>query len=92
MEDNFSSDIVTLIDDEGIEREFEVLDYIENQKGKFYALMPNFELEDDNLVNEETYFIFEIIEEDGEERLVEVDDDLLLDELSEQFERRLGTV
>ena len=59
MEDNFSSDIVTLIDDEGIEREFEVLDYIENQKGKFYALMPNFKLEDENLAEDETYFIFE---------------------------------
>lgn len=92
MEDNFSTDIVTLVDDEGIEREFEVLDYIENQKGKFYALIPNFELEDKNLLGEETYFIFEIIQEDGEERLVEVDDDSLLDELSEEFERRLGNV
>ena len=29
MEENLSADIVTLIDDEGIEREFEVLDFIE---------------------------------------------------------------
>ena len=92
MDDNFSSDIVTLVDDEGIEREFEVLDYIENSKGKFYALMPNFELPDESLNSEETYFIFELIEEKGEEQLVEVDDDLLLDELSEEFERRLGSI
>ena len=47
MDDSFSSDIVTLVDDEGIEREFEVLDYIENSRGRFYALMPNFELPDE---------------------------------------------
>lgn len=92
MDDSFSSDIVTLVDDEGIEREFEVLDYIENSRGKFYALMPNFELPDEELNDGGTYFIFEIIEEKGEEQLVEVDDDLLLDELSEEFERRLGSI
>ena len=92
MEENLPTDIVTLVDDEGVEREFEVLDCIvlEDYKRKFYALMPNFELEDTNLDDDEvTYFIFEMIEEDGEEQLVEVEDDELLDELSEQFEERL---
>lgn len=92
MEENLPTDIVTLIDDEGIEREFEVLDFIENSQGKFYALMPNFELSDENLNSEETYFIFEVIEENGEEQLVEVDDDVLLDDLSKEFERRLGNI
>lgn len=90
MEDSFPTDIVTLVDDEGVEREFEVLDFIENSQGRFYALMPNFELPEENLNSEETYFIFEIIDENGEEQLVEVDDDKLLDSLSEEFERRLG--
>ena len=92
MEENLPTDIVTLVDDEGVEREFEVLDCIvlEDSKRKFYALMPNFELEDTNLDDDEvTYFIFEMIEEDGEEQLVEVEDDDLLDELSKQFEERL---
>ena len=92
MDENFSSDIITLVDDEGIEREFEVLDTIENSHGKFYALMPNFKLPEEDLNSEETYFIFEMIEEDGEEQLVEVDDDELLDELSEEFEKRLGAI
>ena len=93
MEENFSADdIITLVDDEGVEREFEILDFIENSKGKFYALMPNFDLEDKELTPEETYFIFELVEENGEEQLIEVDDDLLLDELSEEFEKRLGNM
>ena len=92
MEENLPTDIVTLVDDEGVEREFEALDciIIEDSKRKFYALMPNFELEDADLDDDEvTYFIFEMIEEDGEEQLVEVEDDDLLDELSKQFEERL---
>ena len=61
MEENLPTDIVTLVDDEGVEREFEVLDciIIEDSKRKFYALMPNFELEDSDLDDDEvTYFIF----------------------------------
>lgn len=91
MDENLSADLVTLVDDEGVEREFEVLDFIENDKGCFYALMPNFELPD--LPSDEgTYFIFEIIEENGEEQLLEVEDDDLLDELSAEFEKRLGSI
>ena len=90
MDDNLPKDIVTLVDDEGVEREFEVLDFIENSQGRFYALMPNFELPEELLNSEETYFIFEIVDENGEEQLIEVDDDRLLDSLSQEFERRLG--
>ena len=92
MDENYSSNIVTLVDDEGVEREFEVLDFIENSDGKFYALMPNFELPEEDLNDGETYFIFEIIEDNGEEQLIEVEDDELLDKLSEEFEQRLGDI
>lgn len=92
MEENLPTDIVTLVDDDGVEREFEVLDciIIEDSNRKFYALMPNFELEDiDSSDEEEIYFIFEMVEKDGKEELAEVEDEDLLDEISEQFEERL---
>lgn len=92
MEENLPTDTVTLIDDEGVEREFEVLDciIIEDSKRKFYALMPNFELEDVDLSDDEAiYFIFEMVEKNDKEELVEVEDEDLLSELSEQFEERL---
>ena len=38
----------------------------------------------------ETYYIFEVIEEDGEEQLQEVDDDALLDKLAGIFEERFN--
>ena len=36
------------------------------------------------------YYIFEVIEEDGEEQLQEVEDDELLDKLADIFEERLA--
>ena len=90
--DFFDNDIITLTDEDGIEREFEALDYFEDDRGKFYALTPNFELEEEGFIPEETYFIFEIVNTDGEEELVEIEDETLLEEISEEFEKRLGII
>ncbi len=60
IEDSLPVDIVTLIDDKGVKRKLELLDF-ENTQERFYALMPNFELSDESLNKDETYFIFEIV-------------------------------
>ncbi len=92
MDESLPIDTVTLIDDDKVEREFEVLDFIENSQGRFYALMPRFEIPDVGMDNEEIYFIFKIVEEDGEEQLLEVTDKDLLNDLSKQFEGRIGEI
>lgn len=88
MNDDFSADLITLIDDQGVEHEFEILDVIDNSKGCFYALIPVPKSSEELLESEGTYYIFEEIEEDGEKQLAEVEDDELLDELAEEFESR----
>lgn len=88
MNQEFAADLITLIDDEGNEHEFEILDVIENDNGCYYALLPTFEEPQEAVDADGTYYIFEAIEEDGEQQLAEVEDDELLDELAEQFERR----
>ena len=60
IEDSLPVDIVTLIYDKGVKRKLELLDF-ENTQERFYALMPNFELSDESLNKDETYFIFEIV-------------------------------
>ena len=108
-DDDFPLDIITLVDDDNVEREFEVLDFIQVFGRKFYALMlKNGSPEENNLNNnaeldgtgssqgncseDNLYFIFEVVEKNGKEELVEVDDDKLLDELSKKFETRLGNI
>lgn len=88
MNNDFAADLITLIDEEGTEHEFEILDVIENDKGCFYALLPNFESPDESINFDGTYFIFEEIDENGEKQLAEVEDDSLLDELATIFESR----
>lgn len=88
MNEEFGPDVLTLVDDEGNEHEFEVLDVIDNEDGCFYALLPTFENPQDSVESEGTYYIFEAIEQDGEQQLAEVEDEDLLDKLAELFESR----
>lgn len=108
-DDDFPLDTITLVDDNNVEREFEVLDFIQEFGRKFYALtlktgtpeenslnnsaeLAKTELNQDDCSEDDLYFVFEVVEKNGEEELVEVDDDKLLDELSSKFETRLGNI
>lgn len=88
MNNEFAADLITLIDDEGNEHEFEILDVIENDDGCYYALLPTFDDPEESVESDGTYYIFEAIEEDGEQQLAEVEDEELLDQLAEIFESR----
>ncbi len=88
MDKDFVADLITLVDDNNVEHNFEILDTLETDKGLFYALYPVFDDANDAVSDDGEYYIMEVIEEDGEEQLAEVDDDDLLDELAEIFEKR----
>jgi len=88
VNDEYGADLITLIDDDGEEHEFEILDVIDNDDGCFYALLPTFEDPQEKVDAEGTYYIFEAIEENGEQQLAEVEDEELLDKLAELFESR----
>ena len=90
MDNGFEADLITLIDDEGQEHEFEIIDELENDDGHFMALVPTQQDPDDMATDAETYYIFEVIEEDGEEQLQELEDDALLDKLADIFETRFN--
>lgn len=88
MQDEFGPDILTLVDDEGNEQEFELLDVIDDDEGCFYALLPTYDDPQKKVDAEGTYYIFESTEENGEQQLAEVEDQSLLDRLAKQFESR----
>lgn len=88
MSEEYNADIITLIDEEGNSHEFQILDAIETDDGRFVALMPDFEAEDIDTEEDGTYFIFEVVVEDGEEQLVEIESEELIDQLAEIFEER----
>ena len=88
MSNDYEADLITLLDDDGMEHEFEIIDEIENDDGHFIALLPTFTESGDLSSEPATYYIFEVVDEDGEELLTEVEDDDLLNKLSEIFETR----
>lgn len=90
MDTGFEADLITLIDDEGQEHEFEIIDELETDDGHFMALVPTQQDPEEIASEAETYYIFEVVEEDGEEQLQELEDDALLDKLADIFETRFN--
>ncbi len=85
-EELYGDDLITLTDDEGNEYEFLVLDEIDYKDGHYLALIPQFDDPDSGISSDDTYMIFEAVEdENGDPQLAEIDDDELLDELAEIF-------
>ena len=88
MAEDFGPDIITLLDDDNNQHEFEIIDEVEYQGETFYALMPT----DNNKfrVDDSQYYIFKVVEEDGEEFLDEVEDGEIFNALADIFEDRFN--
>lgn len=85
----YEAELITLIDDEGTEHEFEIIDELENDDGYFMALVPTLRDAQSEVADADEYYIFEVVEdENGEEQLCEIEDVDLLDKLAEIFETR----
>lgn len=92
MED-YGPDIITVVDDDGVEHEFEVLDRIETDDDKKYvAMIPVFDDPDELLEDDGELIILKVIEEDGENILEPIEDDDEFDEIGELFKERLADV
>lgn len=90
MDNSFSPDLITLVDENGIEHNFEILDQIEENDNRYFALMPVFENPDDMLSSSGEYTILEAIDANGEEQLAEIEDETLRRRLSYEFEERFN--
>ena len=88
MQNDYDVDIIGLIDEDGKEYKFEILDKLEENGRVFYALLPTEDSEIAEVANDGEYYIMEEVMEDGYEApmLADVDDEDLLDHLAEIFE------
>ena len=88
MYDEFGADILTLLDDEGNEHEFEIIDELEYEDELYYALYPT--ANNKFMPDDSGYYIFHVTDIDGEEQLEEVEDDELIKTLANIFEERFN--
>lgn len=86
--EDYGPDIMTLVDEDGTEREFEVIDNLVTENNEYFALVPtetpdNLDSDDGELV------ILKVVEDNGEEFLEPIEDDDEFNEISEIFMDRL---
>ena len=87
MSNEYSPDLITLIDEDNVEHTFEILDTIEFEGKEYYALYPVFDNPEDMVADSGEYYIMEAITNGDDFELSEVDDDDLIDKLSVIFEK-----
>lgn len=87
LDEDYGPDILTLVDDEDNEHEFELLHELEEDGKTYYALLPTEKELQESGEEDGVYYIFEVLNRgDEDQELVEVYDEPLLDKLSAKFE------
>ena len=89
-ENEYNPDLISVVDENGVEHVFEELDRIETDDGRFVALLPVYQEAEEILDDDGELIILSVVEdEDGETYLEPIEDDKLFDELGKIFEERL---
>jgi len=86
MSDEFGGDLITISDESGNDFVLEHVDTVEYDDTFYMAFLPTDMSEDDE---EFGLVILKVVTEDGEDVLVTVEDEELLEELFEKFMERL---
>ena len=81
---------VSVLDDEGVEHEFEILDELETEEGYFLALLPTYDDPGEMLEDDGELIILEVVQEDGKDMLAPILDDDKYDRIAQVFEQRLS--
>ncbi len=89
MSEEFNPDIVTVIDENGVEHTFEELDRIETDTAKYVALLPVYDEAEEILDDDGELIILRVSEENGETYLEPIEDDDEFNEIGKIFEERL---
>lgn len=92
MNDEFftGGDLVTVVDDDGKEHVFEELDRIETDDGnKYVALLPVYDDDISILDDDGDVLILKVIEENGENYLIQIEDENEFNEIGNIIEDRL---
>lgn len=86
------AELLTLVDEEGAEHEFEVADSAEFEGASYVALVPVFGTGQDLLDDSGELVILKVVEEDGEEVLEAIEDDDEFDRVGAFFMERLKDI
>lgn len=86
--EDYGNDFITLVDENGVEREFEIVDSLVTENNEYFALIPT-ETPENVASDDGELFILKVVEDNGEEFLEPIEDDEEYEEISEIFIDRL---
>ena len=92
INEEYGPDIVSVVDEDGVEHTFEELDRIETDEGKFVALLPVYDEAEEIIDSDGELIILQVTEDDGEFYLEPIEDDKLFDKIGKLFEERLADI
>lgn len=75
MSEEYGNDIISLMDEEGNETEYEMIDAVELDGQTYVALLPLYENPEDIVEEDYQVVILKMVEEDGEEILLTINDE-----------------
>lgn len=90
MAEEYNPDIVSVVDEEGVEHTFEMLDAIETDAARYVALIPTYDDTAEILDDDGELIILKVMEENGEEYLTPIENSDEFDEIGRIFEERLA--
>ncbi|MEG2814338.1 MAG: DUF1292 domain-containing protein, partial [Oscillospiraceae bacterium] len=91
--EEFNPDIYTLIDEEGVEQTFELLDVMELDDERYFALVPYYEEPTEILDDDGDLIILKSkIDENDEELMVSIDDEEEYQRVGEIFLQKLSEI
>ncbi len=85
-------DIYTLVDEEGTEQAFELLDVLEIDDQRYFALIPYFETAEESLDDDGDLVVLKSEIVDGEEMMASIDDDDEYEKIGNIFLERLSDI
>ncbi|MBQ9860214.1 MAG: DUF1292 domain-containing protein [Clostridia bacterium] len=90
MSEEYGNNIVSVLDDEGNEHQFEILDAIETDDGRYVALLPIYDEAEQAIEDDGELVILEVVNDEGEDLLVPIEDDEVFEEIADVFQERLA--
>lgn len=89
MSEEYGNSLVTVLDDEGKEHQFELLDAIETDEGRYVALLPIYTDAEALLEDDGELVILEVVNDNGDDLLVPIEDDEVFETIADAFRERL---
>lgn len=87
----YNPDLYTLVDEEGVEQTFELLDVMEVNDDRYFALIPYYENPEDLLDDTAELIVLKSqLDENGEELMISIDDEEEYQRIGQMFLEKLS--